>query len=244
MDPFFTPLNLNIPRCCRKYRLALALATLLLSGCGLTAPIVVGTGAMPVTKRPTYDVPSQVIYRIDEKRFFTIENYEDCSTGGDVYYHDERAKLKTKISPQGVGIWPGKFSIEPTDTHVVLPGYGCGNKGCYLSINFSTDGGKSFDRFYSWHFGFPHMQSDPEQRDEPKQTSVVVKRNMIYVAGKQSWVEEYRFEPGMTDTAVMNSEYKEYEKRLKVSPAAKTPSGQDRFICDTSIRPKNLPSAK
>lgn len=214
-----------------------ALLAALLPGCSSDlAAIAVGAGEMPVYQRPTYDVPAQVIYRIDDKRYFTIENYEDCSVGGDVYFHDERTSMKAKVWYLGAGIWPGKFRIEPNDTHLAFPTFGCGDKTCSLKIRYSTDGGKKWESFPSWTFGhYP-------KTEELKQTEVVVKGNHIYVRGPgQPWVSRYTFDSGMRWGEVKGG----YE-HLDPSqwPRVVTASKQDRFTCDTSVKPKNVSEAK
>lgn len=41
-----------------------------------------------------FDVPPQTIYQIDDHRFFTLENYQDCEHGGIVYYNDTKKNIK------------------------------------------------------------------------------------------------------------------------------------------------------
>jgi len=43
-----------------------------------------------------YDVPAQVIYRIDDHRFISLENYDLCY--GDNYYNDTQQKIHTKVT--------------------------------------------------------------------------------------------------------------------------------------------------
>ena len=223
----------------RLVRLTLFLTlVVLLSGCGWAEIIAVGAGAMPVDKYvPTnYDSPPQTIYRIDSQRYFTIENYEDCSEGGDVYYHDTRIALKTKVGPNGIGIWPGLYRINPDDTHIALPSYSCGDKGCYLGIRFSTDGGKTFERFATgWRFGF-HFSAD----EGGKHARVLVTKNAIYALDNEISIYRWTFDPGMRGDEVENS-LRDHDKNPFPVPAVKTPTGQERFHCDTTIKPKNLP---
>lgn len=47
------------------------------------------------------DVEPQVVYRIDEHRFFTFENYLDCNSGGFVYYNDTNKKIKVFAGIEG-----------------------------------------------------------------------------------------------------------------------------------------------
>lgn len=210
-----------------------------LSGCG---GIAVGAGAMPAYVRPKYDTPSQVIYRIDDQRYFTIENYEDCSVGGDVYYHDERSGLRTKVRASGMGIWPGRFSIEPADFAIVIPTHSCNRDGyCGLGFNVSTDGGKSFDWFYGWQIG--HRVNREDVRRSVENTNIVVKGNEIFAAQTgDDEVSRFVMSPGMSANDVrLTSVLAEAVIRPWQVPSVHTPSGQDRFTCDTNIRPNNLP---
>jgi len=43
------------------------------------------------------DVDPQVVYRIDDNRFFTLEKYKDCEHGGFVYYHDTKKILRNLL---------------------------------------------------------------------------------------------------------------------------------------------------
>lgn len=43
------------------------------------------------------DAPSQIVYRIDEHRFLTLENYIACDKSGQIYYHDMKLGIKTRV---------------------------------------------------------------------------------------------------------------------------------------------------
>lgn len=43
------------------------------------------------------DAPPQVVYRIDDHRFLTLENYIACDKSGQIYYHDTKLGIKTRI---------------------------------------------------------------------------------------------------------------------------------------------------
>ncbi|MEZ0583982.1 hypothetical protein ACA373_13520 [Erwinia sp. STN24] len=47
------------------------------------------------------DVEPQVVYRIDDHRFFTFEKYLDCNSGGFVYYNDTNKKIKIFAGIEG-----------------------------------------------------------------------------------------------------------------------------------------------
>ncbi|PKE32780.1 hypothetical protein CWS43_02460 [Rahnella sp. AA] len=56
------------------------------------------TGQSGDMKYMVYDVPPQVVYRIDEHRFFTLENYKDCDHGGIIYYNDTKLGKKVYLN--------------------------------------------------------------------------------------------------------------------------------------------------
>lgn len=43
------------------------------------------------------DAPPQVVFRIDDHRFLTLENYIACDKSGQVYYHDTNLGIKTRV---------------------------------------------------------------------------------------------------------------------------------------------------
>lgn len=59
------------------------------------------------------DVDPQVVYRIDNHRFFTLENYVSCHSGGLVYYNDTNKKIKIFAGLEGDDKNPqDEFSIS------------------------------------------------------------------------------------------------------------------------------------
>ena len=158
-----------------------------LAGCGSIASIGTGAGAMPVHQRPTYNSPQQVIYRIDEHRYITLENYRDCQVGGIMKWHDERKSLQVvnkKYPTWGAGVWQGQFYIEPGEERFAIPSFGCDDKGCLLWINFTNDGGKSWDAFptasFSHSYFAPHRNRDTRPNIEATEVRVT-REGYIYV---------------------------------------------------------------
>ncbi|EMB4323196.1 hypothetical protein RJ492_002721 [Pluralibacter gergoviae] len=43
------------------------------------------------------NAPPQIVYRIDDHRFLTLENYIACDKSGQIYYHDTLLGIKTRI---------------------------------------------------------------------------------------------------------------------------------------------------
>jgi hypothetical protein len=155
-----------------------------LAGCGSIAAIGTGAGAMPVHQRPSYNSPEQVIYRIDEHRYITLENYRDCRVGGIMKWHDDRNNLHVVMSRYkggGRGFWPGKFSIEPSDERFAVPSFGCGDKACYLTVVFTNDGGLTWDTFVGEQYSIYAYMDDGSRQDAIHTDVRVTKDGYIYV---------------------------------------------------------------
>lgn len=108
------------------------------------------------------DAPPQVIYRIDEHRFLTLENYISCDKGGVVYYHDISRGIKTFLGfdydryndRQGndIAAYLGIIINGADNGYLAFPGTdtaqycGSGNSttGCPVFFFFSANYGKTF----------------------------------------------------------------------------------------------------
>jgi hypothetical protein len=162
----------------------------LIAGCASVASISTGTGAMPVHERPTYNSPQQVVYRVDEHRYITLENYRDCRVGGIMKWNDDRKNLHAVIEKYptwGSGIWQGKFKIDPGDERIAIATFGCGDKNCHVWINFSNDGGLTWDAFSSESFSHSYYSPNRNSytRSDIEATEVrVTKDGYIYVIPK------------------------------------------------------------
>lgn len=62
-------------------------------GYGMARPVKANhDGRVVVT-----DAPPQVVYRVDDHRFLTLENYIACDKSGQIYYHDTKLGIKTRV---------------------------------------------------------------------------------------------------------------------------------------------------
>ncbi|WP_454757439.1 T6SS immunity protein Tli3 family protein [Cupriavidus campinensis] len=227
-----------------RYPLLLLPAAALLAGCAHD-PYPYRNGGPPVID---YDVPPQVIYRIDDHRFVTLENYRDCHHGV-TYYNDAKQGIRQRLGRAGIENFQGRLiNADPTGQNIVIPSsappdIGCSDRGCTTSLLYSTDGGKTF-------FGVRYMTSFNPFRDTAKFTIAVTKAH-LYVAERMetdSYVREYPlapevdlrkpYPPGFRGSTFAAS------KRPGYLDGLRSPSGQERFTCDPSIRPANLPAPK
>ncbi|SAK86098.1 hypothetical protein AWB82_05854 [Caballeronia glebae] len=195
------------------------------------------------TLRPSkvlpYDSPPQVIYRIDDHRFLTLERYRDCNYG-DTYFNDTKTSVRTYLGRAGIENFQGKLIIaDPTERNIVIPSsappqYVCGDRGCFVSLIYSTDGGRTF-------YGKRFMHSFDPYTDTSEYT-VLVTSDSYYVqqtgpaseyVKKFPLVSGYRYGQG----EIPGGRHIEYG--VKLPHGMHSPSGQERFSCDASIRPTN-----
>jgi hypothetical protein len=193
-----------------------------------------------------YDVPAQVIYRIDDHRFISLENYDLCY--GDNYYNDTQQKIHTKVT-NGTDFkaFRGRYIVDdPSGVNVVIPAapeWSCGDRGCNVPLYYSTDSGRTFRSMV-------YMNSSNPPKDSEAYT-IAVMSNGFYVIEQQQYdagVIKYPlvknidlnqpYPPGLHDISFMASKKPDFLLGLH------SPSGQERFTCDASIRPSNTDTQK
>ncbi|MEK6347713.1 MAG: hypothetical protein V4764_09555 [Burkholderia sp.] len=226
-------------------RLGMVAILILLQGCGAPKPYSFSLADFLSVDKLPYDSPPQVIYRIDDHRFVTLEKYRDCNHG-EAFYNDARANIHSSI---GIGLfenYQGRLiNSDPEGANIVLPlSYPnrtvCGDRGCVVPLIYSVDGGVSFDVLtYMPHSFSPFKDS--------KEYTIVATRDAMYVAyGRENddlHVKEYPLRPGLDlsspyppgihSTSFMASTRPGFLSKFH------TPSGQDRIECDASIKPTN-----
>lgn len=204
-----------------------------------------------------YDVPPQVVYRIDDHRFVTLEGYNHCLGYG--WYNDTRTGVRTRIGL----MWPtgfrGKLIIDdPTGMNVAIPRVSrnvCGDRGCIDYVAYSTDGGRTFN----WTQYDIHDHSFDPVADSDRY-SVVVTKDSMYVTmfrrkykpihGTQAPANPDAFDPqdgpSITDRFPLAPGYI-YGMEAKLPEGVgiqfnatlpsgtRTPSGAERYTCDETI---------
>ncbi|SAL54128.1 T6SS immunity protein Tli3 family protein [Caballeronia humi] len=200
------------------------------------------SGPQPV---PHYDVPAQVIYRIDDHRYISLENYSDCHHG-DTYYNDTKESIRKKLGRNGIENFQGRLiNADPTGKNIVIPSSqpperACSDRGCSISLIYSTDSGRTFH-------GMVYMKSFDPYRDS-KDYTIAVDKDAFYVAEKISEIANRviinRY-PLVTGFQYGQGEKlpdgKRVEFDVQMPTGLHSPSGQERFTCDASIRPSNPP---
>ncbi|WP_420993833.1 T6SS immunity protein Tli3 family protein [Cupriavidus sp. 30B13] len=220
-----------------------AVAMLLIAGCAVK-------NAKPPAVERHYDVQPQVIYRIDDHRFISLENYTDCHHGT-TYYNDTHQGIRTELGWASKENYRGRLiNADPTGQNIVIPNstppkFACPDKGCRVSFAYSTDGGRTFKgEWYMSNTQTPYLDS--------ADYIMAATADRIYIAkrwGSRDYsVTQYplipgidlrkEYPPGVRGASFKASDRPDYLKGLR------TPSGQEYLSCDDSIRPKNLPAKK
>lgn len=141
----------------------------------------------------------QIIYRLDEHRFLTLENYIACDKSGQVYYNDTSLGIKSKLDVFAAHLgqeWGGEEQVEMKDSENMIMSYKgfllnkatngnlafpyidntwsfCNNNyGCYRGALVSTDQGRTFEVIdYERSF------------NGPTENKIVIVENEFYYVG-------------------------------------------------------------
>ncbi|TCS36675.1 hypothetical protein EDC30_106218 [Paucimonas lemoignei] len=219
----------------KKYFHCINVAVLsLLAGCQLPgALIATSVGAMPGEQHvpKDYPTPPQRVYAIDENRFFTFEKYESCIRNGQVFYNDTKQNIRTEITNFALGGYAGKFHhTASTDKPIAFPytpapRSGSCRKLCSLMILYSTDGGRTFDRFHPRDLSMDYKKS----HEKSKGMTVVLTEEKLFVTdGRQAASWKFDSDGGPIFQKVLSGP--------SDIPLVQTPSGQDCISCDNSIQ--------
>ncbi|WP_423194429.1 T6SS immunity protein Tli3 family protein [Cupriavidus sp. H18C2] len=200
---------------------------------------------------PSFDVPPQVIYRIDAHRYISLEDYKHCYFGT-TYYNDTRLGIRTKFGRGGgIASYRGRLiNADPTGRNIVVPSSYppmgvCPDKGCNIAFIYSTDGGRSF------RSGGYYMKNSRSPFEDSAQYIVAATADRIYIAEKIArdiddyWVEQYPLVSGIDLRQPLppgiKGDYFRASRRPNYLNGLHTPSGQEYISCDDSIRPSNFP---
>ncbi|WP_175769375.1 T6SS immunity protein Tli3 family protein [Burkholderia cenocepacia] len=221
---------------------------LLMQACSAQKPYSFNLADFLSAKELPYDSPPQVIYQLDDHRFVTLERYRDCYHG-ETFYNDTKTGIRRKLGRGTVENFQGRIiNADPTGMNLVFPSAVapytvCGDRGCNPVMAYSTDGGNTFHGMvYANHIYKPFEDS--------KRFTVAATKDKLFVAqvdyGDEDgdpYVKEYPllpnidlskpYPPGVRSSTFLAS------KRPGLFSKLRTPSGQDRITCDSSIKPTN-----
>ncbi|MBM2769371.1 T6SS immunity protein Tli3 family protein [Burkholderia anthina] len=221
---------------------------LLMQACSAQRPYSFSLADFLSAKELPYDSPPQVIYRLDDHRFVTLERYRDCHHG-ESFYNDTKARIRMRIGVGRIENFQGRLiNSDPTGINIVLPlsyphPISCGDRGCTVPLLYSSDGGITFHLL-------TYMPHSFRPFEDSKRYTIAATKEKLFVAqvdyGDEDgdpYVKEYPllpnidlskpYPPGVRSSTFMAS------KRPGLLSKLRTPSGQDRITCDASIKPTN-----
>ncbi|WP_423396389.1 T6SS immunity protein Tli3 family protein [Burkholderia sp. LMG 21824] len=94
-----------------------------------------------------------VVYRIDGDRYISIRSPQKCDgyLDGDVYYNDIGRGVHTFVSSTGSmgnGLYGGYYAVRSSAKYIAIPSLSfSGVRGELMRINYSHDGGRTFQWF-------------------------------------------------------------------------------------------------
>lgn len=215
-------------------------------GCAAQQPWSFNLGDFLAAKELPYDSPPQVIYRLDDHRFVTLERYRDCNHG-DTYYNDTKAGIRHYLARGAVEDFQGRvINGDPTGRNLAFPAAmpphafcGNGERGCNVGLLYSTDGGKTFD-------GMIYVRNSFNPYEDSRNFTIFVTMDSIYVTEKlgettsKTSTTKYPMVPGFvyfSKTKLPAGKNIEFDAQAPTGLS--TPSGQDHITCDASIKPTN-----
>ncbi|VWB13518.1 hypothetical protein BLA14095_00344 [Burkholderia lata] len=228
-----------------KYTIVIITLVALMQGCVAQQRQIFSLGNFLSAKVLPYDSPSQIIYKIDGHRFVTLENYRSCNYG-QAYYNDTLAGIKTGLGRASVENYNGKLiNADITGRNLAFPSgapphLGTSDHGVDVGLLYSTDGGRSFSVVV-------YMERSFDPFEYSRDYSIFVTKDRLYVANRSAdndaYVVEYPMVPGIDlskpyPPGVRGGSFAA-SKRPGIFSKLRTPSGQDRITCDTSIKPTN-----
>ncbi|MDN7427666.1 MULTISPECIES: hypothetical protein [unclassified Burkholderia] len=214
---------------------------LMMQACSTQKPYSFNLADFLSAKELPYDSPPQVIYRLDNYRFVTLERYRDCYHG-ETFYNDTKAGIRRKLGRGTVENFQGRIiNADPTGMNLVFPSAVapytvCGDRGCNPVMAYSTDGGNTFHGMvYARHIYKPFEDS--------RRYTISATKDRVYIEKHRqydSYVVSYPLIPGFVydgKSDIPDSKHVEYDTTVPLG--LRTPSGQDRITCDSSIKPTN-----
>jgi hypothetical protein len=215
-----------------------------LQGCSAQQPTSFNYADFFSAKELPYDSPPQSIYQIDDHRFITLEKYRDCNLG-DAYYNDTKVGIYQKIGRGTVENFQGRvINADPTGRNIVIPAAypprtACSDRGCNTFLFYSSDGGGTF-RVTQYMNSFHPIE-------DSRNFTIIATTDKLFVVESVSGnlhVRQFPLVPGIN----LNSPYPpgfhsdsgwDSKKKLLPTESLRSPSGQERFTCDASIKPTN-----
>lgn len=187
------------------------------------------------------DFREYVVYRIDDNRYITIRSKHPCGFGqldGQIFYYDIHRNVRTMVSFTGGmanGLYGGYYAIQSDSKYIAIPSLSFSEtRGMMLRINYSHDGGRTFQWFLTGYDNRPDY-------------AVIQKENYLYLTifdQKSSRDDFDRFGTVLDIGQDMDYEISHYDNptsaldvygksiaRRQIPLGMKSPSGATKWIC-------------
>lgn len=192
-----------------------------------------GTGGRAI-RDVEVDVDPQVVYRIDDHRFFTLEKYVDCTHGGFVYYNDTNKKIKKFAGIDGEDKRPqNEITIDEVNNAMSFLGkfiYAASdNIIAYPDRNVSYKYGTAVYFIVYENINTPSKNTAVEILSSSYETATV-SDDAIYIQYSDDKYKKYHI-PNVSD---------KYEWVDSSSVHLSSTSQDDRFHCDNNIKPHSV----
>ncbi|HAU4330801.1 hypothetical protein P2H57_03925 [Citrobacter freundii] len=226
----------------------LLLASSILSGCVVTSGAAFGaaSGAMAAKgvghdfKYYVFDVPPQVIYRIDDHRFFTLENYKDCDHGGLAYYNDTKNKIKKYVgggsdsnailSANPLMSWKGEFIYAASEDVIAyierFPRMSDRDTHSGVFLTYEIGG----------EYGMVNVGGDYESG---LKKTILVMNSALYLKSPGAQNLLYTLPVKSMNSFNISEDYPESAEG-DLWPHIQTPSGTTHFTCNNMLKPSSV----
>ncbi|MCR4457173.1 MULTISPECIES: T6SS immunity protein Tli3 family protein [Pseudescherichia] len=130
---------------------------------------------------PVYG-PPQIIYQIDDNRYFTLENYTRCEDG-QTFYNNKKKEIHVKILDGSGYLFKGRlFWLSTRDDYLAFPATintrhaACmgSDKGCMNAVLVTTDSGNILD-------GIAYGGYTQDPTGDTKDYDMIVTDNSFYL---------------------------------------------------------------
>jgi len=201
--------------------------------------------------QPTADASSvvdfreYVVYRIDDSRYITIRSKHPCISGqmdGQIFYYDSSKNIRTFVSFTGgenTGLYRGYYAVHSTSNYIAIPSRSESEvRGGLLHINYSHDGGRTFQWFL---LGNDDLHYAVIQNENDLYVTKVDHRGLIGYSDRSDFVLDINQNMDPDDSHYSNTapaieRYGKPVARQKIPLNMKSPSGATHWTCPTTSK--------
>ncbi|WP_244136356.1 hypothetical protein [Burkholderia sp. BCC0405] len=183
-----------------------------------------------------------VVYRIDGDRYISIRSPQRCDgyLDGDIYYNDTEQGVRTFVSftgPMKNGLYRGYYAIRSSQKYIAIPSLSFSEtRGMMLHINYSHDGGRTFQWFLVGNDDRDYVVIQNESdlyvakvnRDDPASYSNRSDFVLNINQGMDPDLSHY------SDTVPAMYRYGKPVARRQIPLSMKSPSGATHWTCPTT----------